>query len=152
MNAWSFAVKVYGRGEVMSAALELQNRHHQCVGLLLWRLWAAKEGRPVESGVMDLAVTAARMIETHVLGPSRAIRVFLKAPHPLFVDAARDGVRTAVGAGELAAERMLIDSLEALTPPSAGPPVDLVMALREAVQAWGRPAPEDLLAKLAAAC
>ncbi len=152
MNAWDFAVEVYAREDVAAAALALQHRHRQCVSLLLWRLWAVKERRPVGPDILMGAVAAAKSLEAEVLGPSRRIRAALKTARPPIEDGPRLAARAAYMASELAAERALIEALEAMTPHADGATSDPFMALDEATRAWGGVAPAKLLATLAGAC
>ncbi len=152
MKAWDFAVELYGREDVATAALALQHRHRQCVSLLLWRLWAAREGRLLGPDILMEAVAAAKSLEAEVLGPSRRIRAALKTARPPMEDGARLAARAAYLASELAAERALIEALEAMTPDPRGPVMDPFAALDEATRAWGGVVPTKLLATLAAAC
>jgi uncharacterized protein (TIGR02444 family) len=152
VRAWDFAVEIYGKADVAAAALALQQRHRQCISLLLWRLWAAREGRPVDADVLMIAVAAAKSLEAEVLGPSRRIRAALKTARPPLQDTPRLAARAAYAASELAAERALIEALESLTPPSRGAAEDSQAALEEATRAWGGVAPAKLLAALAQDC
>jgi uncharacterized protein (TIGR02444 family) len=152
VKAWDFAVEIYGRADVAAAALALQHRHRQCISLLLWRLWAVKEGRPIGSDILMGAVAAAKSLEAEVLGPSRRIRAALKTARPPIQDAPRLAARAAYMDSELAAERALIEALEAMTPEMGGAAVDPFAALDEATRAWGGVAPAKLLATLADAC
>lgn len=153
MNAWTFAVEAWDQEATRGAALELQDRHQQCISLLLWRLWAATEARPVAPPLLERAVALARSLETEVLGPCRRARAFLGATPPSpFAAPARDSAREAISGAEAAVERMLIDALEALVPAPDGKPVDPLCGLSETVSAWGGTGPPELLAKLAGAC
>jgi len=152
VKAWDFAVELYGREDVAAAALALQNRHRQCISLLLWRLWAAREGRPIGADVLMRALAAAKSLEAEVLGPSRRIRAALKTARPPLGDGPRLTARAAYMASELAAERALIEALESLTPESHGGAEDLFVALDEITRAWGGVTPANLLATLTDAC
>jgi uncharacterized protein (TIGR02444 family) len=152
MKAWDFAVETYRREDVAVAALALQNRHRQCVSLLLWRLWAAMEGRPIDGDLLMRAVAAAKSLEAEVLGPSRRIRAALKTTRPPLEDGPRLAARAAYMTGELAAERALIEALETMTPEGRGAAEDRLAALAEATRAWGAIAPTRLLATFASDC
>jgi len=152
VRAWDFALEVYGRDDVAAAALALQHRHRQCISLLLWRLWAAHERRPIGPDILMGAVAAAKSLEAEVLGPSRRIRAALKTSRPPIADGARLAARAAYLTGELAAEQALIEALEAMTPALRGAATDPLAALEEATRAWGGVAPAKLLATLAGAC
>jgi uncharacterized protein (TIGR02444 family) len=147
VTPWAFALEVYARPEVERACLALQDDHGQCVGLLLWRLWASREGLEVEA-LAGRAAELARRAEREVLGPLRVVRRRLKGEPQL---------REAVFTAELAAERWLIEGLAALGQERARAPevrdeALALGALNRMVEAWGASAPADLLAKLARAC
>ncbi len=150
MKAWTFALRAYADESVRAAALELQDRHGHCISLLLWSLWAAAEGRAVDDELRERAVTAARRLEFDVLRPSRRARAFLRTAIPPFDDSRRDAARRAIGASEIAVERLLIETLEAMTPPRRGAPRAPAAALRDLARAWGRPAPSRLVVRLSA--
>jgi hypothetical protein len=73
----------------------------------------------------------------------------LKAPHPPVEDAGREALREDVKACELAAERLLMETLARLADGKAG--ASALAALEAASAAWGKPAPTQALAALAAA-
>lgn len=152
MRAWEFAVEVYGRPGVQAAALALQDRGGQCVSLLLWRAWAAREGRGVDGAVLPKAIETARALEITVLRPSRRLRRALQGSALPLEDEARTTARAAYLAAELAAERGLIAALEALTPATHGPMQPVLPALQETAAAWGGRAALKLLVRLADAC
>ncbi len=149
MSLWDYAVSIYAHPEVAAACLALQDDHGQCAPLLLWRAWAID--RELDGNVLAQAVRAARSWDLAVVSPLRAVRRSLRAPHPPVADEARLAVRGAVQAAELSAERRLLETLEALTPARDARPTELETALAELTAALGAPAPEDLLARLAAA-
>jgi uncharacterized protein (TIGR02444 family) len=149
LRLWDFAVALYEVPRVQAACLALQDGHDQCVPLLLWRLWALE--RTFDASLLGSAVSLARDWDRRVVAPLRTIRRGLGAPAPRVADAARLSVREAVKAAELAAERLLLESLEALTPSDEAGRTAAVDALVELVGAWSRPAPITLLTDLAAA-
>jgi uncharacterized protein (TIGR02444 family) len=114
-------VAAWSRPGAAEAGLELQDRHGQCVALLLWRLWAGP------AGDATLAIEAARPFEQEVLRPLRAAR-----------RAVGEGdLKARIRAAELAAEYELLDGLEALTPPGRrGPCADAEAALAALMDAW----------------
>jgi uncharacterized protein (TIGR02444 family) len=152
LKAWDFAVEVYGRPGVKAAALALQDRGGQCVSLLLWRAWAAREGRAVGPDLLARAIDTSRALETSVLRPSRRLRRALQGGGMSLGDEARTTARAAYLAAELAAERALIEALETLTPVNHGPALTLLAALQETTAAWGGRAALKLLVRLADAC
>jgi uncharacterized protein (TIGR02444 family) len=149
VSLWDFALWLYARPGVEAACLALQDAHDQCVSLLLWRLWALD--RRLDAATLASAVALARDWETRVAAPLRSVRRSLAAPAPPIADAARMSLRADVEAGELAAERGLLDGLEALTSRDDAVGRAAIDALIELTDAWSRPAPVDLLSVLAAA-
>ena len=149
MSLWDFALSLYARPGVEAACLTLQDDHAQCVPLLLWRLWALD--RPVDAATLGSAVALARDWDERVVTPLRTIRRGLAAPAPPIADAARLSLREAVKASELAAERVLLESLETLTPKDEADGKAAIDALTELAEAWSEPAPIMLVTYLAAA-
>ena len=77
------------------------------------------------------------------------IRDSLKTPAPPIADWAREALREQVRKAEFAAERLLMDTLEALAPAPSGRAIGLAEAMNAASAAWGRPAPSTALEALA---
>jgi len=148
MGLWDWMLAVYERPGVPATCLRLQDEFGQNTSLLLW----AAGVRPMDPAVLQAAARAAHAWDETALHPLRGVRRALKAPAPPVPDAAREGLREAVKAAELRAERVLVETLETLggSSPGAGGGSAL-QAMTAAVRAWGRPAPEDALAALAAA-
>jgi len=146
MSLWTWAERAYARPGVAEACLRLQDEHGQNVCLLLWAVWA--EAR--DEALLGRAVAAARAWEAAAVLPLRSLRRGLKAPVPPVADAPREALRQMVKAAELAAERVLLESLEALGGErKAGAPA--LEALQAAALAWDGTRPDAALAALAAA-
>ncbi|MDB5423757.1 MAG: hypothetical protein JWQ29_1173 [Phenylobacterium sp.] len=145
MSLWDWTLEAYGQPGVPEAALALQDDHGQNTSLLLWAVWA----EAADADLLARAAEAARRWEATALSPIRAVRRALKAPAPPVADRAREGLREDVKAVELRAERVLMETLEAMTGERGG--AHALEALQAASQAWGRVAPADALAALAAA-
>ena len=149
MSLWERASRAYESAEVERLCLELQDDYGQCVSYLLWAVWAARHGRPVTQAELILAAGLARDWEAEVTAPLRAARRALKQPRPPMADARREALRTRVKAVELAAERTLLEALEAATPKRGGRAgYDVAEALRAAMLVWSAPAPASALAPL----
>ena len=145
MGIWDRVLQAYARPGVPEACLALQDRHGQNTSLLLWAVFA--EAR--DPDLLARAAEAARAWDATALVPLREVRRALKPPLPPFEDGPRLALREDVKALELAAERLLLETLEALSGGSDG--ASALQALEAASAAWGRPAPADALAELAAA-
>lgn len=149
MGIWDWALETYGRPGVPAACLALQDEHGQNTCLLLWAVWA--EAR--DPALLARAAALARAWEDEAVAPLRRVRRGLKAPVADVSDKARERLREDVKALELHAERVLLESLAALAEGLGarfgGAPA--LQALEAASAAWGRPAPRDALAGLAAA-
>lgn len=145
MSLWDWAAGAHARPGVEDLCLTLQDEHGQCVSYLLWTVWAALNGRRVGPTGLAEAAATAQSWETAVLRPLRSVRRALKQPSPGVAIAARDSVRARIMAEELAAERVLLEALEARTPPPGGEAAPLDQALHDAAGAWGALPPRVLL-------
>lgn len=146
MSLWDWTLKAYGRPGVPEACLRLQDVFGQNTDLLLWAVWAETQ----DADLLVRAAETARAWEALALAPLRDVRRSLKAPFPPVDDGARAGLREDVKAAELRAERVLMETLEAMGGRHKGG-AHALQALEAASRAWGRPAPDDELAALAAA-
>jgi uncharacterized protein (TIGR02444 family) len=152
MTFWDYAVAAWEKPGVSKICLRLQDRHGQCVALLLWRCWAASEGRRPGVVATRNVIAVARIWEGEVIAPLRAARRALggslEGADPIVVGQVRD----AAGAVELDAEHALIDALEALTPPSSGVRIGgLARHLAVLMDSWNGSRAETVALSLAAA-
>jgi uncharacterized protein (TIGR02444 family) len=145
MSLWDWTLEAYGQPGVPEACLSLQDEHGQNTSLLLWAVWAEAS----DPDLLARAAEAAHRWEATALVPLRAVRRALKAPLPPVADNAREGLREDVKATELWAERVLMETLEAMSDGRGG--ANALAALDAASKAWGKPAPANALAVLAAA-
>jgi len=145
MRFWDWALSVYARQPVAVACLHLQDAHGQNVPFLLWAAWTALEGRPA-----DLARASAlvRAWDVEIGAPLRGVRRALKPERPDVADPARESFRDQVKAAELAGEKLLMESLEAICGP-VGATADVYGALLAAARASGEPPQDAALARLA---
>ncbi|MGH7023861.1 MAG: TIGR02444 family protein [Caulobacteraceae bacterium] len=152
MTLWDFALEAWERPEVAGACLDLQDQHGQCVTLLLWRAWAAAEGRPAHPQIRAQAIELARAWESGVIVHLRAARRGL-AERPEAVDAPIfERLRKALRSAELEAEETLIKALEALTPEPAGAHAgSLARVLASLMDSWNGSRAETAALSLAAA-
>jgi uncharacterized protein (TIGR02444 family) len=127
VTLWGWVLAAWARPGVSETCLELQDRHGQCVALLLWRLWAAAEHRAVSKDDLALAVGVARPFEEDVLAPLRAARRAVE----------KGDLHAKIRAAELAAERDLLVRLEEATPARGeAPRTEAVAALAALMTAW----------------
>jgi uncharacterized protein (TIGR02444 family) len=141
---WDWALRAYGATEVERLCLELQDVHGQCVCFLLWAAWAAEGGRSGRPADLAQAVATARTWNERALEPLRAARRGLKPTSPGIDDGGREDLRARVRGAELAAERLLLEALDAGTPAGGGQSRDFATALAEAARAWNGAAPAAL--------
>ena len=147
MRLWDWALGVYARQPVADACLRLQDEHGQNVPYLLWAAWMAEEGRSAD---LKDAARLMRTWDAEVGAPLRGVRRALKPPRPPVDDTAKDALREAVKAVELQGERVLMESLEALSgPPDA--PASVLDGLVAAAEASGDPPRRSTLENLARA-
>ncbi len=146
MSLWGWTLEAYARPGVPEACLELQDEYGQNTSYLLWAVWA--EG--ADAATLQAAAAAGRGWDETVLKPIRAVRRTLKARFDAVDDGAREGLREDVKAAELRAERVLMEAFEALGEHRRGGRPALE-ALKAASRAWGPPAPDEALARLARA-
>ena len=147
MRLWDWALEAYARQPVAEACLHLQDAHGQNVPYLLWAAWMAEEGRSAD---LKGAAKVMRQWDAEVGSPLRGVRRALKSPRPPVDDAAKEALRDAVKVVELHGERVLMESLEALTEVS-GAPIAVLDGLIAAAEASGDPPRRAALEKLAKA-
>jgi uncharacterized protein (TIGR02444 family) len=143
---WDWTLAAYGRAGAPEACLRLQDQHGQNTSYLLWAAWGGIE----DAALLARAAETARAWDRAVLHPLRQTRRDLKAPRPPVDDAVREGLREDVKAAELRAERVLMETLEALGGTGADK-APASVALAAAARAWGPEPPAEALADLARA-
>ncbi|WP_337189023.1 TIGR02444 family protein [Phenylobacterium sp.] len=148
-SIWDWALAAYALPGVPEACLALQDEHGQNTSLLLWAVYA--EAR--DPALLARGVEAARAWDATALRPLREVRRALKPALPPFPDGARQALRDEVKGLELAAERLLLETLAGLcgAPRHASGGAPALEALEAASRAWEKPAPPAALAALAAA-
>ena len=149
MALWDWTLKAYGQAGVPEACLTLQDDYGQNTSLLLWAVWA----ETADAALLARAADIAHRWEALALTPVRAVRRALKPAFEGVGDGAREDLREDVKAVELRAERVLMESLEALDGKGGGEGggAHALAALEAASAAWGKPAPAQALAALATA-
>ena len=145
MAIWDWVLQAYSRPGVPAATLALQDAYGQNTSYLLWAVHTASE----EPELLARAAEVARRWDCKALVPLREVRRALKPAMPPFSDAARENLRDTVKGLELAAERLLMETLSTMSPQRGA--AGTLAALEAASCAWGNPAPASALADLAAA-
>lgn len=145
MAIWEWALEAYARPGVPEACLRLQDEYGQNTSLLLW----AVHSEVKDPELLKKAAAAARAWDATALKPLRDVRRALKPPLPPVDDAARLALREDVKGLELAAERLLLETLDGMSHGLGG--AHALEALEAASKAWDKPAPAGALAELAAA-
>ncbi|CAN5382122.1 TIGR02444 family protein [soil metagenome] len=146
---WDWSLAAYAAPGVEAICLQLQDVNGQNVPLLLWAAWCAGSGRRPDVDTLEAACDTARAWQTAAIAPLRAVRRTLKGKILDIDEAARLAVREQVKAVELAAERGLLNDLEALAPPASARPRPALDGLAEAARVWDGVVPRAALSSLA---
>ena len=149
MRFWTWALEAYARPGAAQACLDLQDRFDQCVPYLLWSAWAASEGRVLDAMTLLDGADLCDGWQDAAVAPLRAARRAMKPSVEGMADPAREALRAEVMALELKAERLVMETLEALAPEVSTAPLPLPEALRAAVRVWSSAAPAEALERLA---
>jgi uncharacterized protein (TIGR02444 family) len=144
---WPWSLEVYGRPGVEAVLLELQDAQGQCAPFLLWSLWVAASGRPLDAPKAAACAELARAWQDAAVSPLRKLRRDLeaKARSPRVQVRVREGVK----ALELEAERMLLQMLEEASAAQPGAAGNAEATLLLAMRAWGALPPAALIERLA---
>ena len=116
---WDFSLAFYARPGVAEACLELQERCGADVNVLLYLLYLARNGRLLAAADIERIDALAAPWRQTVVIPLRGVRQALKASVGAFHPDATAALRTEVKRIELAAERVLQETLERLAPAEA---------------------------------
>jgi uncharacterized protein (TIGR02444 family) len=145
---WDWALSAYARHGVAQACLDLQDDHGQCTPYLLWAAWAAQSGRGLDEATLVKGADLARRWEPTLITPVRAVRRALKPAFDGVCDDLREALREQVKAVELAAEKTLMLSLEAITLGAPFGSLSVQQALEQATALWTPTAPKNSLMAL----
>lgn len=115
MSLWTWASAVWAKPGVEIACLDLQDRAGQSVVLLLWGVWSATCGRPIEPAFGNRAAALVRPIETDVLRPMRLARRALAQTKLGPDEQAQRDAYAQILAVELNLERAMLGALERLS-------------------------------------
>ena len=109
----SFAEALYARPGVAAACLDLQDRRSFDVALLLHACWLGTRALALSPEQAAALVSATQPWRFEVVRPLRRLRRRLKVGHEGMPRQCSEPVRQQVKAAELAAERALLDIIEA---------------------------------------
>jgi uncharacterized protein (TIGR02444 family) len=149
MSFWTWALEAYARPGAAEACLDLQDRHGQCIPYLLWAAWAARMGRGLDAKTLDAGAELCGRWEAAAVGPLRRARRAMKPPVAGVDDSAREALRAETKALELKAERLLIETLEGLSPEAESASLPVGPALSAAARAWPSKGSPEALERLA---
>ena len=115
---WAFSIRIYGKPDVPSACLALQNEYGLDVNLLLYCCWLGTHGAQLDSAALARALELAGPWAEHVVRPLRHARTWMKhdsdargqLPPDVYAEL-RESIKTI----ELEAERLEQLTLEAIT-------------------------------------
>jgi uncharacterized protein (TIGR02444 family) len=103
---WEFSLAVYSKPEVPEACLELQDKFSADVNIVLFVLWAADQGRRLDTQEIARVATLVTDWQNEVVRPLRFARRFLKSPVSEWQLEETAGLRQRIKADELEAERV----------------------------------------------
>jgi uncharacterized protein (TIGR02444 family) len=106
---WRFSLRIYPA--VADTCLELQDRFGVDVNVLLFLLFAADNGRKVDTSEVRAIISAVARWNTSVVVPLRSVRRFLRSPPEVIEVAAAESLRQHVKQVELEAERLQQEGL-----------------------------------------
>ena len=113
---WAFATAFYGRPGIEAALLGLQDEDGVDVPILIALLYAGLQGLALAPEQLGALLDTALTWQAKAIAPLRVARRALKSAAGDTPDTERETLRAQVTSAELAAERLLINRLEALLP------------------------------------
>lgn len=120
---WEWSLAVYAHDEVKDTLLTLQDRHHLNVNVMLWCIWAARQGWAFETKQVQLITDAVDPFSRYGIERLREVRRYLSSPKPGFDEAALRELRQDLLLVELKGERLVQTRLAELTVELGGSPV-----------------------------
>ncbi len=148
-DLWDFAVTFYQVPGVEADCLEAQDTFGLDVTALIFTLYRSKNALGFDVG---MATELARSLSSRVIEPLRRVRIAMKSLPHLVDPAKSEALRQRVKQGELDAERLTLEALDAL--PATGAQLDYeagLFAIANASQAGESPPLGSLLKRLALA-
>jgi uncharacterized protein (TIGR02444 family) len=113
---WTFSLALYGKAGVADACLALQDRQGVDVNLLLFMLWAGRNGRLLSMAEVRALIDVGEGWRNHVVVPLRQVRRALRAPPATIDAAAAAALRQQIKKAELESERLQQAALFAFRP------------------------------------
>lgn len=112
---WDYALRVYDLPGVKDGLLELQDRYHVDVNTVIWCLWVARYGFPIDRTEAAAITAATRDMAMHTTRPLRAARLFLSGPRHGYPPEAVKALRDEVLRAEIMSEELVLRRLEQVT-------------------------------------
>jgi uncharacterized protein (TIGR02444 family) len=137
VSLWEWAGRAWARPGFEAACLALQEKHGQCVPLVLWALWLAEDKRTPDPAAAETAIVFCRSIDASKIQRLRNAR---RAAAPMD--------RAVLLQRELGAERHLMDRLESISLSDARAFVDPAVTLAAISARWGSPLDPTAFASL----
>lgn len=116
---WDFSLALYGSPNVERICLTLQDEFKAKVNLLLWCCWLEARGIRLTPLRLEQALQRTASWEESVIKPLRQLRQAIKQEYGVG-EGAVEACRQKIKMAELAAEKVELDSLEALAGEWAG--------------------------------
>lgn len=118
---WDYSLRIYGREPVREICLELQDRFHADVNILLFLCYRAARGMsPPSLHELAAMVAAVKAVRESAIEPLRLLRRQLKTPFPDDIPDLREAFRQRILDAEIAGEALAQGILERRFPVSDG--------------------------------
>ena len=115
---WLFCLALYARPEVAESCLNLQDRCHADVGIILYLLWLASLKRRLNDTAIERITSTTQDWRERVIKPLRALRRGLKNSQSMPTQTAAERLRQPLKKLELHAEKLHLQRLFESTQPS----------------------------------
>ena len=115
---WLFCLALYARPEVAESCLNLQDRCHADVNIVLYLLWLASLKRRLSDTEIERITSATQDWRERIIKPLRASRRGLKNSHPIPTQTAAERLRQLLKKLELNAEKLQLQRLFESAQPS----------------------------------
>ena len=115
---WLFCLALYVRPEVVESCLNLQDRCHADVNIVLYLLWLASLKRRLSDTEIERITSTTQDWRERIIKPLRVLRRGLKNSQPMPTQTAAERLRQLLKKLELHAEKLQLQRLFEATQPS----------------------------------